>query len=228
MKILLSTLLITFVFAAWGQSYDLREAIDFFRNYQLQTGENKTTLTETNIEGSPYLNDEFVTGTIFTYQNIEYQGIPLRYNAYSRQLEFKTPDGQVLALSAPEIVERAELGETILSYIPYRTGKRVDKSFFILLHTGKVSLYARPEVEFIEAKEAAAYKDPEPPKFEKRPDSYYLRIAQDAAVKIENKKQLIGFLPDHHEHIEAFIKKNKIKTSKKEKLIELIDYYNSL
>jgi len=208
--------------------YDLRNAIDFFELNKISKGEYRNRLTESDIKGSPYLNDEFTPGTIYTYQKIQYNDIPLRYNIFNDEMEFQTPDEQILAIAAPEIVEKAVVGENTFSNIPYKLGNKVKRAYFILLTEGKVSLYARPEVLYQKPKEAAAYKEPEPAKFIKRPDTYYLRLNQQAAVKIESKKDLENFFTDHQSQLESFIKKNKIKPGKADKMMELVEYYNSL
>ncbi|WP_372648637.1 hypothetical protein [Draconibacterium sp.] len=208
--------------------YDLRNAIDFFEMNKISKGEHRNRLTESDIEGSPYLNDEFTAGTIYTYQKIQYNDIPLRYNIFNDEMEFQTPDEQILAIAAPEIVEKAVVGENTFSNIPYKLGNKVKRGYFILLTEGKLSLYARPEVLYQKPKEAAAYAEPEPAKFIKRPDTYYLRLNQEAAVKIESKKDLENFFTDHQSQMESFIKKNKIKPGKEDKMTELVEYYNSL
>ncbi|WP_303918317.1 hypothetical protein [Draconibacterium sediminis] len=231
MKKYISLFVILFISSAglYAQSiYDLRNAIDFFEANKISKGEYRTRLTESDIEGSPYLNDEFTTGTIYTYQKIQYNDIPLRYNIFNDEMEFQTPDKQILAIAAPEIVEKAVVGENTFSNIPYKLGNKVKRAYFILLSEGKLSLYARPEVLYQKPKEAAAYKEPEPAKFIKRPDTYYLRLNEQPAVKIESKKDLENFFTDHQSQLESFIKKNKIKPGKADKMMELVEYYNSL
>nr|WP_321356007.1 hypothetical protein [uncultured Draconibacterium sp.] len=227
--IFLFTILLFSSAGLFAQSiYDMRNAIDFFELNKMSKGEYKNTLTESDIEGSPYLNDEFTKGTIFTNQKIQYNDIPLRYNIFNDEMEFQTPDNQILAIAEPEIVEKAVVGEDTFSYIPYKLGSKIKHGYFILLTEGDVSLYARPEVLYQKPKPAAALKDPEPAKFVKRPDSYYLRLNQQAAVEIESRKDLQNFFTDHQRQIEDFIKENKIKPGKEDKMIEVIEYYNSL
>nr|WP_319570781.1 hypothetical protein [uncultured Draconibacterium sp.] len=231
MKKYISLLAIVLISSAglYAQSiYNLRSAIDFFETNKIQRGDFRRPLSESEIEGSPYLIDEFTKGTIYTSQKIQYNDIPLRYNIYNDEMEFQTPDDQILAIATPEIVEKAVVGEDTFSNIPYEFGNKVKRAYFILLIEGKLSLYARPEVMYQKPKKAAGYKEPEPAKFIKRPDVFYLRINQQAAVKIESKKDLQNFFTDHQKQIQDFIKKNKIKVGKKDKIIELVQYYNSL
>lgn len=208
--------------------YDIRDAMDFFNQNKILTGENNNMLSESDIQGSPFLNDEFILGTIYTKQKLQYNNIPLRYNIYNDDLEFRTPENETLALSAPEIVEKAQFGEYTLSYIPYQNVKKMKRGFFQILVEGNLSLYARSAVAFQAATEPAAYKDAQPAKFVDKPNTYYIRIGEEAAQKVGNKKELIALLSDHEKEVTAFIKKNKIKLTKSEGLKKLITFYNSL
>jgi hypothetical protein len=217
-----------FSFGQVSLSYEIQETIDFYQANKFITGETRNVLTENNIKGSPYLNNEFETGTIFTVQKKQYVGIPLRYNIYNDDLEFKNPADEIQALATPEIVEKAVIGDTHLTYLPYLQANKTKKGFFIVLEEGKASVYSKPGILFKERTEPGAYKEPEPPKFVRKSDEYYIRIGVEQAVLIKSKKELIAAFPDNQDKIESFIDKNKIKTGKPEGLKEVVHYYNSL
>lgn len=220
--------LVNFSFGQISLSYDLQETIDFYKTNKFNTESGNKTLTENQIKGSPYLNDEFVNGSIYTIQRKQYADIPLRYNIYNDDLEFKTPEDVVQALATPDIVEKAVFGTTHLVYSPYLQANNNKKGFFIVLEEGKASLYTKPGVQFREGTKPGAYKDPEPPKFVKKSDEFYLRIGSGQAKIIGNKKELATAFPDNQEKIESFMSKNKTKTNKPESLKQLVKYYNSL
>ncbi|HYQ59145.1 MAG TPA: hypothetical protein VEP89_17505 [Draconibacterium sp.] len=209
-------------------SYSLQSSLDFFQSYDRISRNHTGNAVKDNIDGSPYLNEEFIEGTIYTYQKVQFEGIPLRYNIYLDDLEFRTPDNDILALATPEIVEKAVVGEYNLSYIPYMLANRMKRGYFILLKEGDLSLYARPVISFQEAEAAGAYAEAQPAKYVEQPNDYYLRFGMDAAIKIETKKDLENAFSDHQKEIESFIKKNKVKPNKEDKLIALVEYYNSL
>lgn len=223
-------ILLGFIGSSYGQitlDYNSQETIDFYRTNKFITGSGKT-ISENNIKGSPYLHDDFFYGSIYTVQKQHFADIPLRYNIYNDDLEFKTPEGNIQALATPEIVEKAIFGSTQLVYCPYVLNKKDKKGFFIVLEEGKVSLYAKPAVAFKEATTPGAYKEPEPPKFVKKSDEYYLRVGTNPAEIIGNKKELMAAFPDNQDQVKSYISKNKIKTNKPESLKELVKYYNSL
>jgi len=221
--ILLSTVSFSF-----SQEYQIRAAMDLYRINKVQSGEFKMMLTENDIKGSPYLNDDFIDGTIFTTSKYQFVDVPLRYNIYNDQLEFKTSQNEVQALATPEIVETVELGDFKLVYIPYSNSKKIRNGFLIVEEEGIASLFSRKEIMFREAEEPGAYKEAEPATFVRKSSSYYIRIGLAEAKKVGSKKEVVKIFPDHNNEISAFIKKNKVKTNKPEKLKELVRYYNSL
>lgn len=209
-------------------SYEIRETMDFYRTNKLVGGAWRNTLSEEQIDGSPYLSSEFAEGTVYTTQRLQYKGIPLRFNIYSDELQFKNPQGEIMAIAKPEIVERAVFDNNQLVYLQYSASGKTKSGYFLLAEEGKAWFLVKPQIGFQEATQPAAYKDAEPAKFIKKADEFYLRVGNTAAVLVNNKKDLIAAFPDNQEKIESFISKNKIKTNKKEDIAEVVKYYNSL
>ena len=149
MKKYLLTIVVASIFSSsFSQTiYEVRRAMDFFESNKMQSGDWKNPLSESEIEGTPYLNDEFIAGSIYTVMKHQYVDIPLRYNIYNDNIEFKSGD-KIQALAAPEIVERIKFGEYQMVYIPYSNLKKIRKGFFIVLEEGKASLYTKLETEF--------------------------------------------------------------------------------
>jgi len=212
----------------FGISYETRQALELYNTNKFTSGSSKSTLTEVDYEGSPYLMNVFVNGTIYTNQKFQYEEVPLRYNIFFDELEFKTPTNEILALATPDIVERAVIGDTVLVYLSYLQANKTKKGFFVVLDEGKASLYAKPGVMFKKATPPAAYKDPEPAKYLKKSDDYFIGVGSKSPILINNKKSLIAAFPDNQDKIEKYISKNKIKTNDLESLRELVGYYNSL
>lgn len=217
-----------FSFCQFGVSYETRAALELYNENKFISKSDKSTLTEIDVEGSPYLNDEFVNGSIYTVQKVQFEEVPLRYNIFNDELEFKTPTNEILALATPDIVEKVVIGDTILSYLPYLNSNKIKKGFFVVIKEGKTSLFAKPDVMYKNATPPGAYKDPEPAKYIKKSDEYYISAGSEPAQIIKNKKDIIAAFPDNREKIENYISKNKIKTNSPEMLKEVVEYYNSL
>lgn len=229
MKQLLLILILFISHTAHTQTnYELSKAMDFFQTQKIFSGENKNILTESDIEGSPYLTQEFITGSVFTSSKVQYQDVPLRYNVYNDEMQFKSPDGVISAIAAPEIIEKITFGDYTMEYIPFINSKKIRRGFFILIEDGDSKLYARPNVDYNAPEPAAPFKDPEPAKFIEKPHTYYIRVGMEAAQMLESKKDVEAIFPDHKKEIADFIKKNKVKHRNEDKLKELVKFYNSL
>ncbi|MGE0021269.1 MAG: hypothetical protein AB7S72_16465 [Draconibacterium sp.] len=209
-------------------TYGVRTTMDLYESNKLVSGNGAGLLTDKDIEGSPYADEEFQMGSIYTTQKLQYVDIQLRYNIYNDNIEFKTPSGEIQTLANPEVVEIAVFGKNQFVYSSYVHSNKVKKGFLVVIEEGKASLFSKPVVAFKEATQPAAYKQPEPAKFVKKADEYYLRIGTEPAVSIKGKKDLIAVFPDNQKAIEDFIDKNKIKIGKPEGLKEVVRYYNSL
>lgn len=202
--------------------------LDFYRAQQGRDDSGRF-LAESNIKGSPYWREEFQSATLFSGSEKRYRGLLMRYNIYSDQIEFKNEKDQVQVLTNPEIVRLIEIGEDKIVYRPYQMGgQSVDFGFFLVLEEGPVHLLVKKMMIVQEAKPAGAYAEAEPARFVSKPDTYFIQSEGRPARVIVGKKGLVELFPDKHKEVSGYIKKNKIKTSKPEELIELVRYYNGL
>ena len=209
-------------------AYEIKQAVELLDFNRRHSGDISKFLTEANIDGSPYLNDDFIEGTVFTTSKTQYVGVPLRYNIYNDQIEFQLGENPVQALAAPETVEMVQFGDFMFEYIPYANAKKIKRGFFIVEENGNATLYSKPQVIFENAKEPAAYKDAVPARFLKRPDEYYIRVGKEPAMLMAKKKDLEEIFPDRKDEISGFIRKNKVKPKNPELLKELVRFYNAL
>lgn len=225
-------LLLFFIFTSTGhifsQDFTIRQARDLIELNKVQMNNWNEEVTLDDIEGSPYLNDEFIKGSVIDSSNIHYVDVPLRYNIFNKKIEFKLSDGPVQVLADPDRIERVEYGEIVLENTPFLNGSKVKNEFLLVKEKGNASLYAMPEVYFEAAKAPGAYQDAVPARFLKRPNEYYIRVNSEPAVLMKRKKDLSEVFPDHKKEIESFINKNNVKPNKEESLTELVQYYNSL
>ncbi|HKJ77880.1 MAG TPA: hypothetical protein VKA10_00040 [Prolixibacteraceae bacterium] len=227
-KCTLSVLLFLLSFSITAQVYNVKDAVEFFHSNELSRGEWKPVLTADDVSGSPYLNEEFANGTVYTTSKVQYNGLPLRYNAYNDQVEFKNNEDEIQAIAVPESIEKIEFNNIEMVYSPYTNAKKIKRGYFIVMEEGEASLYQKPHIIFEQAKEAAPYKDPEPPKFVKKTDYYYIKVGNSEAKNIASKKDLVAVFPDHQKQVEKFVKKNKVKPNKPERMVKLVKFYNQL
>ncbi len=204
------------------------EYIHSYDSHQVKYDGITKQFSESEIKGSPYLADSFMTGSIYTHNKQQFLNIPVRYNIYTDNIEYILGAGRVLQLEDAESVEKVEFGSYNLIFIPGEKQKSKGSGFFIVLAEGKVSLLSKPGIRLKKPTPPGGYAEQEPPSLVRKPDTFYLKTSNNHILPVQNKKGLISAFPDNKEKMSLYIKKKKIKHLDSESLTELIRYYNSL
>ena len=174
-----------------------------------------------NIDGSPYLNAEFVNGIFYVKDTVAIK-LPIRYNIYSDHMEYKL-DGIVYYVDSPQTLSRIVLSGLVFIYVPF-----IEKGgYYELLETGRFKLVQKRRVDFKHS-ESRPIEGLIKSRFESNTDLFYLVNNQNQAFRIENMNSVLKALQDQQTKIESFIKQGRIRNAKKENLIKIIKYYNSL
>ncbi|MDD4993705.1 MAG: hypothetical protein PHR83_15895 [Paludibacter sp.] len=174
-----------------------------------------------NIDGTPYLNDEFINGTFYIKDTAAFK-LPIRYNIYADHMEYKM-DGIIYYVDSPQSVSKIVLGESTFIYLSF-----IEKGgYYELLEAGKYKLVQKRRVEFKHS-ETKPIEGLIRSRYESNTDLFYLVNNQNQAFKIGNMNSVLKALQDQRTKIETFIKLEKIRNTKKENLIKIIKYYNSL
>ncbi len=189
---------------------------------------NVKNVSYNEIQGSPYLIDSFIVGSIYTSKNEHFQNIPLRYNIFIDNIEYIMGASSILTLKNPETVEKVEYGNYKLIYLSQSEKTKFGNGFFIVLTEGKATLLSKPGVTLHKPTQSGGYTDAQPPRFSRNPDTYYIKVGKNQAKIIKSKKQLINIFPDSREELSNYIKANNTKISDQKYLSDLIQYYNSL
>jgi hypothetical protein len=182
--------------------------------------------TEVEIVGSPYLSDSYAQGSMFlTLGN--FIGLEMRYNIYFDQVEFKNQDS-VLALGPDDIIKKIVIGKQTFVVDKFEHKGKVFPTYYERLDSGKVSVMAKWLVLYKEMQRAKPMQGDVPPKYERLPTNYFVKIGQELPIKVKNVKQMIEALPSNREQVEKFAEEKKIRGGDRKDLVAIVDYYNSL
>ena len=186
------------------------------------TGSNRMP---TNVIGSPYLNEEFVVGTV-TIKDAESYQTYLRYNAFNDELEMRNGNTTSAVMKRDYITVR--IGSDVFSVHSYAYDDGIKNGYFNALNEGKAVLLRRRQVNLREGQAAtSSYSKDKPPRFEMQ-ESYYMSINGETAQLVKlNKKGVLGAFGDNSS-LNSFVKKNKIKLKSEAEVLKLLEYYNSL
>ena len=211
-----------------------RSAVDLRSNLGLYSGDLLNFYNEvaqnkkmekfdiTSVEGSPYLNNEFIKGELVTIDSVQYAGIPLRYNIYNDVIEFKKNDLEL------ELNNNFQLLYAIIDDAVFVKAKN-QEGYFTVQSSGPVYLLEKMNIRYSDAKAASGYRPATLPSFKNLDSDYYIqkKLGEEATV-VKNEAELLEQLSDKKEELKVFIKNEKLKVSRGEDLVEIIEYYNSL
>ena len=191
---------------------------------------NKSTIKPQiiTVQGTQYYEDEFKLSDLKYFgTNMESIGY-MRYDAYNDVIEMaSTPDverSEIILLKNSDVIAKINKKEYVFLEYDEEDIKN-KKGYMIRLYIGNnYSLYQKRIKIFKEAeKTKAGITEPQPPRYISKTDFYIqTRDQKPQLIKI-SKKRLIDFFENQSE-IKEFIKKNKLKVSKIESIISIIEF----
>ncbi|MFC2125383.1 hypothetical protein ACFLU5_11290 [Bacteroidota bacterium] len=179
------------------------------------------------INGSPYLSEEFIKGEIVLIDNSVLSDVLLRYNIYNDELEFQDK-GINYFIGTKHLLKKVKLGDNTFVVDIYDSSIGEKQGFFTLLADGEVKLLCKYEMELTDRIPAKPMRDPEPRKFVRQKDLYFVKVGLQRIHEFSSVKKLIGYFGDHQDELRSFTKKEKISPNNPDELADLINYYNSL
>jgi len=192
--------------------------------------EGKENILYHDIQGDPYIFKDFQKGTLIAISDEKFN-VNVRYDVYANEMHLKDSN-EIFAIIRPEKVKLIEAGNLKFIYSLYvkSSGEENTRgsSYFVLNTDGKCKLLIKKNVRVQDAEPPKLYTEAKPAKFILTSDTYYLKLDDNIAVKIGNKKELLAVLEDKKEAISNFIGSKKLNVKDIEDLVSIISYYNGL
>lgn len=201
--------------------------LENYRFKKLIDGVTLNTLKLSDIQGTPYLKEEYNQGKVVTSEGTTYENISMRYNAFSDDLEFKK-GADCYNFDPKSIVKRAEFGGAIFSCMTYGSEDKTKSGFFEILTEGKATLLTRYTIKYLEKEKVQPFVDPQPARFDKPKKEYYLSFGGLPAKLITTKKSFLELFGSQKDEMDAYISKNKLSIREEGELIKIVAYFNSL
>jgi hypothetical protein len=189
--------------------------------------DNRYNDPEKETVGSPYLRDEFMKGTVDTFNGV-YSEMLMRYNIHADYIEFKQKN-QTYILDPEPRIKQVRFDDRIFVVVNYEHKGKERYGYLELLDSGKVTLFAKKTILYREWQAPKALESgPTPAKYTRTADIYFFRISDGTVMRVESVKKLIENLPDKHEELTQFAKKEKLGIKEESDLKKLLKQYNSL
>ncbi|WP_428655136.1 hypothetical protein [Runella sp.] len=176
----------------------------------------------TEIEGSPYLNDAWSTGNVKAKNNGKtYELAKMRYDLYKDELEYE--ENQKPYRFSTEITEFSTNDGVFRSGFP-AIESMTARNFYQVLYDGNVKLLKRNTVRIqLEKLYSSATQTK---RFMKESALYLFKNGTIIRLK-KDKKSLLEALGDKQTQLETFINDEKLKLSKEEDILRVIEKYEA-
>lgn len=174
------------------------------------------------IEGSPYLNEEWSRGTVKSKQNGKtYELAKMRYDTYKDELEYE--ENQKKYRFGKEITEFSTGNGVFRNGFP-PIESQTERQFYHVLYDGNVKLLKRLSARIQTEK---PYNSATTIKRFVKEDALYL-VKNGVITRLKkDKKTLLEALGDKQKELDTFIKDEKLKLSKEEDILRVIEKYDS-
>ncbi len=177
----------------------------------------------TDIEGSPYLNDNWSVGFAKAkHNNKTYELKRVRYDIYKDELEYDVA-GSYFRLS--DQITEFSCGDGTFRNGFTNAEPLTIRSFYQILYDGKIKLLKRIAAQI--ATEKLYGSASETKRFLKEEALFIQKNGILTRIK-KDKKTILEILSDKQPQIEAFIKEQKLKPTREEDIVKIIEKYDGL
>ncbi|MEQ8927830.1 MAG: hypothetical protein RLO81_18580 [Fulvivirga sp.] len=185
------------------------------------------------LEGTFYLNDEWIVGDLWLKNNKVIKGFPLKYDLKNQLLEINTEHG--IKVCQLPLIEKFVIKEPLKDSVKYYNTSVVNNVTFDLpqgicevLVNDKVKVLKYQYLEIKEATYNAAINMGERNDKVLKKERLYA-VVRDEVFELKNKvgknEEVFG---DKTAQVEDFAKKNGLKLKEDAEIIKVFEYYNSL
>src|SRR6056297_1326296 len=148
------------------------------------------------IEGSPYLSEEFSTGSL-SFRDTYYKDLQLRFNVYEGHFEFMSGDEILYFDPRYTEVDTVWMGDEKYIYVSHDNGRNTRRNYMKILLDGPAKVLLLREIILLEPEEASGYEEARPARFEPRPGVTYVQVGDEPALEFKNRRSIDDVFPDH-------------------------------
>jgi len=187
--------------------------------------------TPANVQGSRFLNKEFIQGTMTIVDGTEIPGLGYRYDIYGDEMQFLL-NGDTASITKPLSLRSLQVGEKKFVYDVFQVSENsVAAGYFEVIEEGDIlTILYRREIELEQDAYVTNYGGGGGTKEFKmvEKNSYYLKQDRKTAQKIFKKKDFLNTISDHQAEVKQYMKDHRISVRKQKDLQAVVNYYNSL
>ena len=222
-KIAYSLILMLIGLPAFAQNIVNTDDIRDMVNYNIVP-----TFQKTNVEGTPYISDDFTTGSFELYSGAKTEDLTLNYNIYENRVEIYD-DGQVYAVATSDIRQfRIEVDGKEHVFKKGFESRRLEPNQFVeVVVEGPMSFLVKHEVNFSE-NSSSGYGSATKENVYSQNQRYYFQKDGEMHALRRLKSRRIAKYFDGDKQVNAYIKKNNLDLSNPADIAKAVEKYNSI
>jgi hypothetical protein len=201
-------------------------------HFEAQMGKEPVSAMDVyeKIAGTPFLNPKFVNGSLITTDSLMYTSIPLRYNVFKDEMEFKIGDEEIPRVIAnPRSFLFIHIDGLNFQYLAFSDNNRPSQGYFQVLNEGPCQVMMRRRTDYAEPKGAHGFEKALPARFEEKRNIYFIRFGRQLPQEVRlNRRNILGIFEKKQEAIADFVKEYSLSYRSVEDLIKIATYYNQL
>ena len=186
------------------------------------------------VEGSPFYNQQWLSGDVITIDDKIYRDVQLKYNAHEDELIMKKGTGnnpiyvvkdQVKSFTLTDTKSRVERFTKL-----YKGKKFVTKQYFKIVFEGSFSVYEEIKITLLKADFEGGYSANRTSDEFKMASAFYYRMKNSYhAIKLKSSSaQVAKIFADKKNEMKAFIDSRQLDCKSAEGLAEVFAYYDGL
>ncbi|PZX17244.1 hypothetical protein LX69_01559 [Breznakibacter xylanolyticus] len=213
---------------AFSQATVMNDLTGFYDQFAFEKSKGNALNMYGHIQGTPFLNEVFIPGNVVMNDSVRYSNVSLRYNIYTDKMEFLKEKTQVLELDIHQHSWRFEMGNAAFVNLPFQLENGIQQNGLLWeLCGGNIRLYKKLSVELLPATATQGFQDAQPDRFVRKDDRYFLALPGVTPVVYRSSKELIESLRTVCPNVDALVKQHKLKLSKEQDVIRLVQFCNS-
>ena len=195
----------------------------------LPPGYNKVVSAESEkgLDGSPWLTEIWVPGTINLISGKTIETLKYRYNVYRNQLYFQYGDAEYM-VGSPDSIDYLLMDGKKFVYDNSDPVNKDKRRLMEIAIDGKARMYVNYYPEIIPANYNIALGSGNKNETVAVREAYLIKVGSVLTVVDKKGKLIPVALADKNQEVSSFIKKEKISPKKRADIEKVVRYYNSL
>ena len=175
------------------------------------------------IEGTRYLHDNFIKGSIYYDDSLQLDDIPLRLNLHNDALEFLQNDSAYVFVDAYRL-DKILLGDDEFAYLKVHPNSEIS-GYVKVWNNEFPMLITKMKVDFVKEIKGKPFVITQSDHFERADDIHYVMKSEHEIARIISIKKLIKYLENYSTELINFAKNEHVSIKDPESIVRLLKYY---